>query len=192
VTAITGSTVRVGSSSATKVHDGAGRGSSLSMRLTVEHGATLLWGPHATIVQAGACYRQSTAVSLAHGARAMLGEILVLGRLARGEQFEFARLESDFEVTRCGAPVYSESYCLVPGPDLVASMAGRGVLTSVYLLGIEHSAMEAQMGRKLEDEPLAGWSSLPNDAGLVVRCLCDSLSKGHALVERVVGLASDG
>jgi len=191
VTAAAGSVIRIASSSATKVHDSAGRESSLRVRLAAEPGATLLWGPHATIIQTGASYRQSTTVSLAPGSRVVLGEILVLGRLARGEQFEFTRLESNFDVTLEGAAVYSEAYCLTPGADLAASMAGRGVLASVYILGAEWPALEERLICTLKNEPLAGCSALPNDAGVVVRCFCDSLSQGQALVEGVLRLVSD-
>ena len=51
----------VNASSASKVYAGA---SSLDVSLQVERDAVLLWGPHATILQAGAAYRQETRVSL--------------------------------------------------------------------------------------------------------------------------------
>ena len=188
VTSAAGSTVRVASGSATKVYAGDGRRSSLTVRLTVEPGATLRWGPHATIVQAGASYRQATAVSVARGGRALLGEVLVLGRPAHGERFDFQRLESRLNVTLDGVEVYNEAYSLRPGPDLVASMAGRAVLASVYAIGFKAAEAAPHLELALAGESLAGWSELPNGAGLVVRGLFDALSAGQALVERVMGL----
>jgi len=188
VTSAAGSTVRVASGSATKVYAGNGCQSSLAVRLTVEPGATLLWGPHATIVQAGASYRQATAVSVARGGRALVGEVLVLGRLAYGERFDFQRIESRLTVTLDGAPVYNEAYSLRPGRDLVASMARRAVLASVHAIGFEATEAAPQLERALAGESLAGWSELPNGAGLVVRGLCDALSAGQDLVERVMAL----
>lgn len=184
VTARAGSAVRVAGSSATKVYAGNGRESSLTVRLAVEPGAKLIWGPHATIVQAGASYRQQTALDVAAGGRAVLAEILVLGRLARGERFEFERLESSLDVTLGGAPVYSEAYCLAPGPDLVASMAGRGVLASVYAVGFDCEDAAAGLECAFADDALAGWSRLPDGAGLVARCLAPGLSHAQRLVER--------
>jgi len=185
-----GSTVRVASSSATKVYGGNGEEACLTVRLGAETGATLLWGPHATIVQGGSSFRQQTTLDVATGGRAVLGEILVLGRLAHGERFVFERLESSLDVRLDGTPVYSEAYRLTPGPDLVASMAGHGVLASVYLVGVNESAIDFECA--LTDESLVGWSTLPNNAGVVVRGLFDSLSLGQQLVERVMRAFSDG
>ncbi len=185
VMAGSGASVRVGASSATKVHAGA---SSLDVRLAVEPGALLVWGPHATILHAGASYRQETRVTLAPGGRVVLAEVLVLGRLAHGEWFQLECLENVLGVSppAC-APLFSESYVLRPGPDLVASMAGRGVLVSVYALGFDALSsgpvFDAVLGRSSE---LCGWSELPNHAGLAGRALAESLSRGTELASQMV------
>jgi urease accessory protein len=191
VTAAAGAAVRVAASSATKVYACRGGESSLTVSLTVEPGGLLVWGPHTTIVQTGAAYRQQTAVEVAAGGQAVLGEVLVMGRLARGERSGFKRIESRLDVTFEGAPVYSEAYCLSPGPDLIASMAGQGALASVYLLGSDDST-ETRIDEALRHERLAGWSQLPNGAGLVVRGLCSSLSQAQCLVERILGVVRAG
>ena len=191
VTASADSTVRVSGSSATKVYVGTDGESCLSVRLNVEPGATLIWGPHATIVQGGARYRQSTHVDVAAGGRTILGEILALGRLARGEQFDFDRLESSLNVRLCETRVYSEAYILQPGPNLVASMAGRGVLASVYAIGFDATVGERLNCLLTERNELAGWSALPNDAGVVVRGLFDSLSQGQAFVTQITRTFTD-
>jgi urease accessory protein len=185
VTASSGCAVRVSGSSATKVYVGSEGESSLDVRLTVEPGATLVWGPHATIVQGGARYRQATLLSGAVGGRAVLGEVLALGRPARGELFDFNRLESRLDVNLAGASVYSEAYVLQPGPDLVASMAGRGVLASVYGIGFDAAEGDRLDCLLAKNEQPAGWSLLPNHAGVVVRCLSGSLSQAQSLVEAV-------
>jgi urease accessory protein len=191
VTAAAGTVVRVAASSATKVYACRGGESSLRVSLAVEPGALLVWGPHATIVQTGAAFRQETVVEVAAGGRAVLAEVLVMGRLARGERSGFERIESCLDVALDGAPAYSEAYGLAPGPDLVASMAGRGALASVYVLGPEGDAA-TRLDEALCDQRLAGWSRLPNGAGIVVRGLCESLSEAQCLVERTLGVALAG
>jgi hypothetical protein len=54
---------------------------------------------------------------------------------------------------------------------------------TLYLLGVEE-VMDLRC--VLGDDALAGWSALPNGAGVVVRALCTSLSQGQALVERTM------
>jgi urease accessory protein len=186
VTAAAGASVRVGASSASKVYAGA---SSLDATLKVEPRGMLVWGPHATILHARAAYWQETRVVLAPGGRALLAEVLVLGRLARGERFEFESLESTLVVERpTGEGLYSESYVLTPGPDLVASMAGYGVLASVYALGCDVTGVTSGFEAALVNAcGIGGWSALPNGCGAVARLLTDSLSRGSAFTEECLG-----
>ncbi|HLG10992.1 MAG TPA: urease accessory protein UreD [Dehalococcoidia bacterium] len=191
VTAAAGTSVHVGASSASKVYAGE---SSLDVRLAVEPGALLVWGPHATILHAGASYCQETRLALAPGGRAILAEVLVLGRLARGERFQFQRLESLLEVSPPACePLYSEAYSVTPGPDLIAGLAGHGVLVSVYALGFDPSEAGAGFEAALTATCLAGWSALPNGCGAVFRALSGSLSQGARFAEEALaGLLKRG
>jgi urease accessory protein len=181
VTAAADTAAHVGASSASKVYAGE---SSLDARLAVEPGALLVWGPHATILHAGAAFRQETRVTLAPGGRALLAEVLVLGRLARGERFQFERLENLLEINSPACEtLYSEAYVLSPDRHLIASMAGHGVLASVYALGFDAADAGACLQGALADAcGYGGWSILPNDAGVVARLLAGSLSQGSAFV----------
>jgi hypothetical protein len=67
-------------------------------------------------------------------------------------------------------------------------MAGRAVLASVYAIGFKAAKAAPQLERALAGESLVGWSELPNGAGIVVRGLCDALSAGQDLIERVMAL----
>ena len=192
VTAGAGATVRVCATSATKVYASRGREASVTVRLAAEPSGTLIWGPHAAIVQAGARFRQEVTVVLAKGGRVVVAEILVLGRLARGERFAFERIDGALEV-RMGddEPAYSEAYIVSPGPNLEASMAGRAVVASVYALGVDPTRVGSRLNAFLNPSCyLAGWSELPSGAGLVVRSLADSLSEAEGIVEGVVDLVA--
>jgi urease accessory protein UreH len=136
IVAEAGSTTRITSPSATKVYAANSRPASLDLQLTVESGATLVWGPHATIIQAGANLDQRTAVTIAPSGAALLTEVLVLGRLARGERYAFERLSSSLDVRdSTSRHLYSEACTLSPDEDLATTMAEKGVLASVYALG---------------------------------------------------------
>jgi urease accessory protein len=176
-----GAAVHVGASSASKVYAGA---SSVDIRLDVGPGALLEWGPHSAILHAGADYRQETRIRLGAGSRAVVAEVLALGRLARGERYEFHRLDSVFEVAGPrGEALYSEAYTVSPGPDLLASTAGFGVLASVYALGFEASTAGECFRCAPRGCGPGGWSALPNGCGVVGRLLADSLSRGGRFCE---------
>ncbi|HWC29566.1 MAG TPA: urease accessory protein UreD [Dehalococcoidia bacterium] len=184
VTVESGAAVQVSATSATKVYAGA---SSLDVRLRVEPGALLVWGPQTTILHAASAHRQTTRLEV--GWRAVIAEVLVMGRLARGERYQFERFDNRLEVRRPEScePAYRESYSLTPGPDLAASMGGRGVLASLHAVGFESSMVSKRIEAILDGEGAeAGWSELPNDTGVVVRALSDSLSRAQGLLERLV------
>jgi urease accessory protein len=187
VTAEAGSTTRITSPSATKVYAANGRTASLFQRLSVRSGAWLVWGPHATIIQAGASLEQRTIVSVAPGGVALLAEVLVLGRLASGERYAFERITSALSVCDAeGGTLYSEAYALSPNDDLATAMAGKGVLTSIFALGCDPTVITSHLETLcVNSYPLAGFSTLPNHAGVIVRMLAGSLSEGLDFAELV-------
>ena len=132
-TAEAGSTVRIASSSATKVHAMPSGHASLEVNLLAEPGSTLVWGPHATILQSDSDLRQGLDVSLASGARVLLAEVLVLGRVARGERCAFRRFESELTVSDGCRMLYEERYVLTPGKPLSEALAGYGAVVSICM-----------------------------------------------------------
>ena len=179
-----GSRVQIASSSATKVLDMPAAGACSSAFMLVEAGGRLTWGPHVSILQRGAMLRQSTTIHLSQGASAIVAEVVVMGRLAREERFDFRSYEAELSVRGCGRELYREHYEIVPGADLSSAMAGCGALASVYALSLEPDpglgeGLEAMTSRA----ELAGWSSLPNGCGFVAKSLHHSLSSGQAFVE---------
>lgn len=187
-----GAVVRVESSSATKVFRMPNGEAVQHTVLRAEPESQLTWGPHATILHTGAALRQKTRVILASGARVLLAESLVMGRLAAGECFAFRSFRSALEVVdEAGCLLFREAFALRPGLDLVAAMAGRGALTAVYALGVRGCEPELESLTALTAaHSLAGWSPLPNDCGIVAKCLATSLSEGEAFASCVLALLS--
>ena len=173
---------RVESSSATKVYAMPDRHASVAVELKAEADATIVWGPHATILQAGSALRQETRVVLHETARVFMAETLVMGRIASGQRFDFASHDSALVVEDgCGGIQFRESYHLEPGPDLEAAMNRLGVLTTVYGLGVSDDSVADGLDRILVARPLVGWSRLPGGCGLIVKALSASLSEGTAI-----------
>lgn len=193
VTAEAGSRVRIASSSATKVHTMPDRGSARSSaNLTAEPGSTLIWGPHATILQAESNLTQQLCVAVQLGAVVYLAEVLVLGRLARGERCAFTSYKSALSISDGCETLYEERYVLTPGTTLDTSLAGQGAVVAVYALGAIDDECRNRLREVVASGRLVGMTALPNGAGLLVRGLAPSMTAGLALAEGALAAAIGG
>jgi urease accessory protein len=84
--------------SATKVYRTTADAAEQLVRLRVGPDATLEWVPDHTIPFAGSALRQCIDVRVGEGARLILVDAFAAGRVARGETWQFARLESAITV----------------------------------------------------------------------------------------------
>jgi urease accessory protein len=107
-----GAAALVTSQAAEKVYRSTGADTRVTSRLVVEPGGWLEWCPQETILFDRARLRRKLRLELTGDARAMLGEILVLGRLASGERATQGFLLDRIEVIRNGALVWLESFRL--------------------------------------------------------------------------------
>lgn len=84
---------------ATKVYAMPTRGAAQSMRVQVGKGAIFEYLPDPTILFRDTNFSQGIAFSLEPGAKVVLQEIVMPGRLARGERLAFTRYQSRVEVS---------------------------------------------------------------------------------------------
>src|SRR5438094_1817426 len=84
--------------SATKVYRTAGAAAEQTVRLTLAPRARLEWVPDHTIPFAGAALRQRVEAEVAEGATLLLVDAFAAGRVARGETWRFALLDSTLGV----------------------------------------------------------------------------------------------
>ncbi|MBI2215741.1 MAG: urease accessory protein UreD, partial [Candidatus Rokubacteria bacterium] len=84
--------------SATKVYRTAGAPAEQHVALRVGRGALVEWVPDHTIPFSGASLRQAIDVELADTASLVLVDTWAAGRVARGEAWQFARLESTLSI----------------------------------------------------------------------------------------------
>jgi urease accessory protein UreH len=185
-----GTRVQVASSAATKVFAMPRGGASLDLKIEALPGSFCVWGPHPTILQAGADLTQATSIVVHGGAALIAAEVLVLGRLASGETCRFRRFESSFSVSgpTQPSPIFEERYCLHSEQDLGPSLGGNGAVASVFALGIDVGPAIDHLRRCEPPDSLAGFSALPNGAGLVARQLSSSLSAGVRFCEEVIAI----
>ncbi|HLF78330.1 MAG TPA: urease accessory protein UreD [Dehalococcoidia bacterium] len=187
VSTCAGARVQVASPSAAKVLAMDGNASS-RQRIEAGPGSTLIWGPHALILQQGADFSQQTSVVLAGGV-VLLSEVIVFGRLAAGESCGYKRFQSEFQICdQAGEVLYGECYTLRPdAPGLQGALGGMGAMASFYALGIEDSeTLTAALASGACSQTFSGCSSLPNQAGVVARMLAPSLSQALAFCDAAI------
>jgi len=104
-----GARALVTAQAAEKVYRSAGADVRVDVRLSVADGGWLEWLPQETILFDGARLRRSTTVEVWGTGRLLAGELLVFGRIARGERFTAGLARDAWEVRRDGRLVWADA-----------------------------------------------------------------------------------
>ncbi len=158
----------------------------------IAENALLEYVPDAIIPYAGVCFLQTSEIHLAPGGGLFWWEVLAPGREARGEIFEYQRVEMSTNILAAGRLIASERICLEPKRRALCSLARLGefrywVTFYVCRVGVEASrwlALEAELceaARLFTPEGDALWaiSTLPAH-GLAIRGLA---RHGHGILQ---------
>lgn len=94
---------------AEKIYRSRGADSTIQVRLAAEADAWLEWLPQETILFDGARLRRDTVLDLDPTARAMAGEILVFGRIARGERFAHGLARDAWDIRVGGRLIWADA-----------------------------------------------------------------------------------
>jgi urease accessory protein len=122
-----GAAAMVTSQAAEKVYRSTGADCVVSTRLEVGAGGWLEWCPQETIPFDRSRLRRTLRLDLGTGARAMLGETVVLGRLASGERTSRGLLHDRIDVHVGGTLAWTDRLCLDGSyAGLLAAVAGLG------------------------------------------------------------------
>jgi urease accessory protein len=132
-----GATVRVTSQAAEKIYRSLGPASTLQLRLQVAEEALLEWQPQETILFDRCNFVRQLMLELAPAARAMVGEITVLGRTAHGEALQRGAIRDRWSVRRGGRLLWADALRLEG--DLAARLrdpfglgGARALATLIY------------------------------------------------------------
>ncbi|MBY0337237.1 MAG: urease accessory protein UreD, partial [Acetobacteraceae bacterium] len=107
---------------AEKVYRSLGAATRVTARLTLGEGAALEWLPQETILFDGARLDRRMEVALAPGARLLATEMLVFGRVARGERFATGFLRDAWRVRGPGGLIWADALRL---DDPAGQLAAR-------------------------------------------------------------------
>ncbi|WP_436927923.1 urease accessory protein UreD [Halosimplex amylolyticum] len=183
----------VSTQSSQKVLSMARNYAAADVSLSVGSGGHLDYVPEPAILHEDSRFFQSVALELDPDASAVVGDVVVPGRLARGERFDFERYLSRLRVRREGTLLVDDATHLRPAdadPSAPGVMGEFAVLGTLYVLtpagddapdgaGLsdrlhEVANAEADSGDRADEDAdavRAGATRLPNDAGVAVRAL---------------------
>lgn len=181
-----GARAHVRATPATKVHAMPNGAATSVICIESAPNAALAYYDGPTILQRGADLAQRVEIRAA-GGLAIYAEVLVLGRMARGETLEFRRYRSELVVRGEDERVlYSEQYELRP-PEARTSIAAASppVLGKIILAGAAAEASLAALELSAGGM-LAGYDRLPAGGGIVLRAAGDQLEPVSQLIEGAV------
>lgn len=147
---------------AEKVYRSAGSDTVVENRLAVASGGWLEWLPQSTILFDGARLRRRLAADIDVRAKLLLGEVLVFGRVARGERLRMGLLRDDWEIRRGGRLVWADRLHLEGNiehrlDDPIGFRGAAAYGTLIYVA--EHAADQLETVRglaEMDDEIVAG------------------------------------
>ena len=169
-----GAAALVTTQAAEKVYRSLGADCRIETRIEVAAGGWLEWCPQETILFDRARLRRSLVLDLAPDARDMLGETLVLGRLASGERARSGLLHDRIEIRDVGRLRWRDVLRLAGDfdetVDAAAGLAGARVVTTFAYVGPD-AAERLELARELlSAAPLRMGVTIVNDV-LIVRLL---------------------
>jgi len=109
VAAGAGARATVTTQAAEKIYRSAGPDAGITVAVAAGADAALEWMPQETILFDGARLRRDTTIDAAPGARLLCGEIVVFGRIARGERLTRGLLHDGWRVRLDGRLVWADA-----------------------------------------------------------------------------------
>jgi len=183
--------------SATKIYKMPEGCAEQMVRITIGDGAFLEYLPDAAILFAEADFHQRTQVVLGAGALGLFQEVVMPGRLARGERLAFRRFSSRFSAEDRGGLLVHEAARIEPAAgslESVGRLEGYSCWGSAYLIG-DLAAWKIDAGVLMErlvgiisserlpkQDGIAGVSLLAR-SGLCVRVLSHRLETVYAILQ---------
>ncbi|HEY7520464.1 MAG TPA: urease accessory protein UreD [Methylomirabilota bacterium] len=159
--------------SATKVYRAESAAATQHVDLHVAGGACLEWIPDHTIPFAGAVFRQILKADVAEGGALVIVDAFAAGRVARGEAWRFALLDSTLGVADRAGPILHDRFILRDGGPrglgMTEACAYFATVAVVADAGV--TAFVERVAALAVDEDVHVGAGLLARRGAVVRCL---------------------
>jgi urease accessory protein len=159
--------------SATKVYRAESAPATQDVTLRLAAGARLEWVPDHTIPHAGAAFRQALGAEVGEGAALVVVDAFAAGRVARGEAWRFALLDSTLTIRdRSGAILHDRFILREGGPHGLGVTEGRPYFATVVVVADRGVAPFVERVAALRRDPdVDVGAAVLARRGAVVRCL---------------------
>lgn len=180
--------------SATKVYRTAGPSAVQEFSARLGQRAILEYVPDHLIPSPGAALRQSIRVELGEGSRAILFDAFAVGRVARGEAWRFAELESVLIVTDSLGLRLRDRFRLIPSRRTWAGLGGMEgmsyLATLVLLFDEDPDALLLELDSVLGRSPgIRGGVTSLGRGGLLLRFLAATAPELQATFRHLWAIA---
>ncbi|MGW0163466.1 urease accessory protein UreD [Mycobacterium sp. NPDC003323] len=184
----TGTHLHLTSQAATQVFAGGGPGARHNLRFTVESSAVLEYLPKTVIPQADSMFTQRLEIDVQDGGVYLGWDAIAAGRIAHGERFRYAGIDSAFTVRVQGRVVARDRQVITNGGTIGADyLATLLIVTPGQPVDLALAAVRTALTGHPDVEGGAG--ELPLGAGLFIRVLTGSAPALHA-VQRALHTAA--
>lgn len=167
---------------ATKIYKCAGKFSKQLVDIHVESGSYLEFIPNQIIPFRSSRFHQETRLKIEQGSTLIYSEIISAGRIASDEKFEFQTCRLRINAyDKNDSILFSDFVNLEPtanynGTEFI--FGNKTIYSIIYLVTPPEISrkIELELDSIIRNERLYGsWSTLPNQAGLIVKILSDSI-----------------
>lgn len=162
VTAQAGAAAVVTTQAAEKVYRSLGPDCRVDVSLAVAEGGWLEWLPQETILFDGARFVRRTEAAVAPGGRLLAAEMIVFGRVARGERFAHGIWHDAWRIRSGDRLIWADALRLDGDIAASAGFDGARALASAVYVGADAAALLPQARRWAEAGTSRGGATLVN------------------------------
>ena len=182
-----GATALLTSQAAEKIYRSLGPEARCAVSLQIGDGAWLEWLPQETILFQAARFSRTIEAKLSATGRLLASEMVVFGRLARGERFSSGRLQDRWRLHLGGGLVWADTVCLEEHPgaegatalDEPLAFGGARAMATVVYTGPD-AARHLALARSLTGEARCRAGATLVNGTLLARFLAEDPGKLRA------------
>lgn len=193
ITALHGTSSRITTQAATKIYKMDKGYATQEVAIAAEDESYLEFIPYQLIPFKSSRFCQNVSVQAAQGSTVVYSETVSAGRTASGEAFDFDVCFLKMDVhDESGKLLFTDAACIEPrsSKDFDRLFGGKTLWSTIYVVTPDPEGIDQQVNAAIKEHSmLAGCSILPNDCGLVVRMLDDSIDMVRQLTDSVSGIA---
>lgn len=181
---------KITTQSATKIYKMENGYASQYVNIHCKNGSYLEYVPHQIIPFRSSRFYQQVDLHVEDNSTLIYSEIISSGRIAYGEKFDFDLYFLRTSAYKNGQILFSDVMNMNNSNKSIMESIfdGKNHLSTIYVINseLEQEKTDEKIFSLIHDSSmLAGCSTLPNESGLIVRILSDSVDEIVALTENI-------